>query len=157
MLRTDVGCVVGRAEDELRGTVVAGTDVADVGLSGDEDLGRTKVAKLEDARRRVEEEVLRLDVAVADADGVDVHEGTEELVHIQLDLEHGHRLLELGIVPAGAIHGFWDIFEHKVEVHFIFLSAGLRQSKMQLNTRWRKRLVLLGVGKVVELTLSPLE
>ena len=135
-MRTDVGRVVRRAKDELGRSVVPRADVADVGLAGDENLGRTKVAKLEDAGGRVEEEVLRLDVAVADADGMNVHEGTEELVHIQLDLEHGHRLLELGIVPAGAIHGFWDIIEHEVEVHFIFLSDGLRQSKMQLNKRW---------------------
>ena len=125
--RTNVGGVVRGAKDELRGAVVARADVADVGLAGDENLGRAKVAELEDAGRGVEKEVLWLDVAVADADGVNVHEGTEELVHIQLDLEHGHRLLELGIVPAGTVHGLWDVFEHKVEVHFIFLSIGLRQ------------------------------
>ena len=133
---TDVGRVVRRTKDELWRTVVAGADVADVGLACDENLGRAKVTELEDAGGRVEEEVLRLDVAMADADGVNVHERTEELVHIQLDLEHGHGLLELGIVPAGTVHGLWDVFEHKVEVHFIFLSAGLRQSKMQLNKRW---------------------
>lgn len=119
--RTDVGGVVRGAEDELRGAIVAGANVADVRLSCDEDLGRAKVAKLEDPGGGVEKEVLGLDVAVTDADGVDVHEGAEELVHIQLDLEHGHGLLELDIVAAGAVDGLWDVFEHKVEVHFIFL------------------------------------
>lgn len=36
-------------------------------------------------------------------------------------------MLEFGIVPAGTVHSLWDVFEHKVEVHFIFLSIGLRQ------------------------------
>ena len=73
---TDVGRVVRRTKDELWRTIVAGADVADVGLASDENLGRAKVAKLEDAGGRVQEEVLRLDIAVADADGVDVHERT---------------------------------------------------------------------------------
>ena len=128
---TDVGRVVRRAKDELGRTVVAGADVADVGLACDEDLGRAEVTEFEDAGGGVKEEVLRLDVAMADADGVNVHERTEELVHIQLDLEHGHGLLELGIVPAGTVHGLWDVFEHKVEVHFIFLSVGLCQSSVR--------------------------
>ena len=74
---------------------------------------------------------------MADADGVNVHERTEELVHIQLDLEHGHGLLELGIVPAGTVHGLWDVFEHKVEVHFIFLLKGRTRGQMRVLTRAR--------------------
>ena len=129
---TNVGRVVGCAKDELGRAVVAGANVADVGLACDEDLGRAEVTELEDAGGRVEEEVLRLDVAMADADGVNVHERTEELVHIQLDLEHGHGLLELGIVPAGTVHGLWDVFEHKVEVHLIFLWPLGNQSAVRL-------------------------
>lgn len=137
--RTDVGRVVGRPKDELRGTVVARADVADVGLARDEDLGGAKVAELEDAGGRVEKEVLGLDVTVADTDGVDVHQGTEELVHIQLDLEHWHRLLELGIVPAGTVHGLGDVFEHKVEVHFVFLSVELGQMCIPEGAEWEGR------------------
>ena len=124
---TDVGRVVRCPKDELWRAVVAGTDVADVGLASNKDLGRAKVTELEDASRRVQKEILGLDVAVADADGVDVHERAEELVHVELDLEHWHGLLELCVVATCAIHGFRHIFEHKVEVHFIFLSIGLRQ------------------------------
>ena len=126
---TDISGVVGRAEDEFRRTVVPGADVADVGLACDKNRGRAKVTELEDAGGRVKEEVMRLDVAMADADGVNVHERTEELVHIQLDLEHGHGLLELGVVPAGTVHGLWDIFEHKIEVHFVFLRIEDHQSQ----------------------------
>ena len=75
-IRTDVGRVVGCAKDELGRAVVAGANVADVGLASNKDLGRTKVAELEDASRGVQKEILGLDVAVADADGVDVHERT---------------------------------------------------------------------------------
>ena len=75
-IRTDVGRVVGCPEDELGSAVVARADVADVGLARDDDLGGAKVAELEDTGRGVEQQVLGLDVAMADADGVDVHEGT---------------------------------------------------------------------------------
>lgn len=118
---TDVGRVVGGPEDELGCAVVPRADVADVGLASDENLGRPEVAELEDAGSGVKEEILRLDVPVADADGVDVHERTEKLVHVKFDLQHRHGLLEFGIVTASAIHGLGDVFENKVEVHFIFL------------------------------------
>jgi hypothetical protein len=72
--RTDVGRIVGCAKDKLGRSVVAGADVGDVGLVRHEDLGATEIAKLEDARVGVEEEILGFDVAVADAEGVDVGE-----------------------------------------------------------------------------------
>ena len=117
----DVGGVVGGAEDELGGAVVARADVGHVGLAGDQDLGGAEVAELEDAGGGVEEEVLGLDVAVAYADGVYVGKRAHELVHIELDLEGGHGLLELDVVPAGAVDGLWDVFEYKIEVYFVFL------------------------------------
>jgi len=43
---------------------------------------------------------------------MDVGEGAEELIHIQLDLEHGHWLLKFGIMAACAIYSFGDIFEY---------------------------------------------
>lgn len=58
---------------------------------------------------------------MADALRVDVGEGTEELVGVQLDLEQGHGSLELVKVPRGAVDGLWDIFEHQVEVDFVLL------------------------------------
>ena len=41
-------------EDELGGAVVAGADVADVGLPPHQHLGRAKVAQLQLVRRRVD-------------------------------------------------------------------------------------------------------
>lgn len=106
----DVGRVVGRTKNELGSAVVAGADVRDIGLARDQDLGGPKVAELEDACSRVEEQVLGLDVPMTDPDGVNVGERSEKLVHVQFDLEGGHRLLELDVVAGGAVHCLWDIF-----------------------------------------------
>ena len=46
---TDIGGVVCHSKDQLWGSVIPGTDVADVGLSRNQDLGRTKVTQFEDA------------------------------------------------------------------------------------------------------------
>lgn len=64
---TNLSRVVRGAENELGGAVVSGADVRNIGLVLDQDLGAAKVAQLQDAAIRVEQEVLRLDVAVADA------------------------------------------------------------------------------------------
>lgn len=71
---TNIGRVVRGSKDELGCAVVPRADVADVGLASNEDLGRPKVAELENAGGGVKEEILGLDVPVANADGVDVHE-----------------------------------------------------------------------------------
>mmetsp|Transcript_30501 Transcript_30501/g.79201 ORF Transcript_30501/g.79201 Transcript_30501/m.79201 type:complete len:203 (-) Transcript_30501:740-1348(-) len=66
--------VVRRSENELRRAVVARANVRDVGLALDQDLRRAEIAKLEHVRLRMYEQVLRLDVAMADAKRVDVRE-----------------------------------------------------------------------------------
>lgn len=63
---TDIGGVVGGSEDELGSSVVARTNVRDVGLALYQVLGAAKVAQFEDARFRVEQQILRLYVPVAD-------------------------------------------------------------------------------------------
>lgn len=47
--RTNIGGVVCRSKDQLRGSVIPGTDVADVGLPRNQDLGGTKITQFEDA------------------------------------------------------------------------------------------------------------
>lgn len=118
---TNVGGVVRRAKDQFGRPVVARTDIADVRLAGDQNLCRSEVTKLEHSSCRVEKQVLRLDIPVANADRMNVHQGAEELVHVQLDLQHGHGLLELCVVATCAVHGFGDVFQYKIEIHFIFL------------------------------------
>lgn len=119
----NVGGVVCRTKDEFGCAVVSRANVRDVWLVLHQDLGRAKVAELEDSGVGVEKEVLGLDVAVTDADRVDVCQGSQELVHVQLDLEHWDNLLELGVVPKGAVDGFGDKLEHKVEVDLVLLVA----------------------------------
>ena len=57
--------VVGAAKDELGGTVVPRADVRHIGLALDEGLGTAKVAQLELLCVGIDQQILRLDVAVA--------------------------------------------------------------------------------------------
>ena len=116
---TDLGGVVRGAKDQLRGAIVARADVRHVGLVRDQDLGASKVAQLQDARGRIQEQVLRLDVAMADALRVDVGERTEKLVDVKLDLEDRHRRLQLVEVTRGTIDGLGHVFQDQVQVHLI--------------------------------------
>jgi hypothetical protein len=58
---------------------------------------------------------------MAYANRVDIGKGTEKLVHVQFDLEHGHGLFEFGVMATGAVNGLWYIFQHEIQVNFIFL------------------------------------
>ena len=71
------------------------------------------------------------------------------LVHVQLDLQHRHGLLELCVVTASTIHGLWNVFEDKVEVHFIFLLRLTSVPKALVRIQAREE------GQT--LTFSPLE
>ena len=81
------------------------------------DLGGAKVAELELVGLGVDEQVLRLDVAVAHTHGVDVGEGTAHLEHVQLHKQHRHALPALTVVLANAENGLRDKLQHQVEVH----------------------------------------
>ena len=54
---------------------------------------------------------------------MDVCEGTEDLIHVQLDIEHGHRLLELCVVARSAIDRLWHEFEQQIQEHLVLLVA----------------------------------
>lgn len=92
---TNLGGVVCGTENEFRRTIVTRADVRDIGFIFHQDLCASEIAQLENARGRVEKQVLRLYVSVADTLRVDVGEGAEKLVDVQLDLEDGHRALQL--------------------------------------------------------------
>lgn len=120
-MHTNLGCVVGGAKDELGGSVVAGADVGDVGLVLHQDLGAAKVAKLEDTGVGIEKQVLRLDVAVADALRVDVGQSAEELVNVQLDLEDWHCRLHLVEETGRSVDRLRHKLLNQVQVHFVLL------------------------------------
>lgn len=64
---------------------------------------------------------MRLDVPVADALGVDVGEGAEELVNVELDLENGHDGLHLVEVARGTVDGLGNEFEYEIQVDLVLL------------------------------------
>lgn len=75
-------------------------------------LGAAEVAQLEDARLGVEQQVLRLDVPVADAQRVDVGQAAEQLVHVQLDEADGDRLLGPAVVAGHLVDRLGNILQH---------------------------------------------
>lgn len=118
---TDLGGVVSGPENKFRGAVITGADVGNIGLIFDQNLGTPEVAKLENPRCRVEKQVLRLNVSVADALGVNVSQGAEKLVNVQLDLEDGHGRLHLVEESRSSVHRLRNEFLNQVEVDLIFL------------------------------------
>ena len=132
---TNLCRVVGGAKDELGCAVVSRTDVRDIGLVLNEYLGAAKITELQDAAARVKEQILWLDVSVADALRVDVGERAEELVDVELDLEYGHRGLHLIEIPRGAIDGLWHELEDEIEIDFILLQVVSRAGAK----RWQGR------------------
>lgn len=118
---TNLRGVVGCAENQFRCSVVARADVRDVGLVLDKDLGATEVTQLQNARCRVEQQVLGLDVAMANALRVDVGEGTEQLVSVQLDFQNGHGRLHLVEEARRAIDCLGDVFLDQVQIDLVLL------------------------------------
>jgi len=74
--RVNVGRVVGGAKDQLRGSIVPRANVGNVRFPSHQGLCAAEVAKLHDMRHWVQEEVLRLDVAVTNTQLMDVSKRT---------------------------------------------------------------------------------
>lgn len=64
---------------------------------------------------------MRLDVSVADALGVNVGQGSEKLVDVQLDLQRGHSGLHFIEKTRSPIDGLRNEFLDQVEIDLIFL------------------------------------
>jgi len=108
--------VVRAPENKLRRAVVPAANIRHVGLSLNEGLGAAEVAQLELVVAGIEEEVLGLDVAVADAHGVDVAQGAAQLVHVEAHEEDGEGDLGLLVLSGDGVDCLGDEFEHQVEV-----------------------------------------
>jgi hypothetical protein len=85
---------------------------------------------------------------MADTLGVDVCQRPEQLVDVQLHLQHGHRRLELVEVTRCAVDGLWDILEDKVEVDFIFLLRGEIGQPTERGSLWGSTTYPVAVGVV---------
>lgn len=97
---TDCGRVIGCTKDQLWGAVVSRADVRHVWFAGNQHFCAAKITQLEDASSGVEQQVLRLDVSVADAKVVDICKGAEQLVCVEFNVEHWEWLLLLCVLPC---------------------------------------------------------
>jgi len=113
--------IVGCSENKLRSPIIPRADVTDIGLSRDQNLCRTKITKFQNTSCWVEQQILGFDISMANTNRVDIGKGTEKLVHIQLDLQHRHWLFEFGVMATSAVDSFRHIFQHEIQVNFIFL------------------------------------
>lgn len=80
--------VLGGTKDQFWCSVVAGTDVGDVGFARHENLSTAEVADLEDARLRIDQQVLWLNIAVANVPVVDVGQSANQLEAVQFYVEY---------------------------------------------------------------------
>jgi hypothetical protein len=119
--RTNLGGVVCGSENQLRSPVVTRANVRDIGLILDQNLGASEIAQLQHTSRRIKEQILGLDIPVADSLGVDVCERPEKLVDVELDFEDRHDSLHLVEVARGAVDSLGNEFEDEVEVDFVLL------------------------------------
>ena len=58
---------------------------------------------------------------MADANRVNVRERSQKLIHIQLDLQHRHGLLEFYIVARSTIYCFGHVFKNEVKIDLVIL------------------------------------
>mmetsp|Transcript_6086 Transcript_6086/g.17155 ORF Transcript_6086/g.17155 Transcript_6086/m.17155 type:complete len:342 (+) Transcript_6086:192-1217(+) len=125
--------VVRGSKNQLWRSVVARADVRDVGLPLHKPLGRAEVAQLQRVRVAVHEEVLRLDVAVADPHSVDVRTGAAHLVGVQLHEDVRHRLLHLDVMLHDTVNRVAAVLHHHVEVGLARLIPGCVEGMLQLH------------------------
>ena len=62
----------------------------------------------------VDEDVLGFDVSVADALCVDVRNGAEQLVGVNLDEQVWDHLLHLQVLFHDTVGGIWDVVHHHI-------------------------------------------
>lgn len=60
------------------------------------------------------------------------------MVHVQLDLESWHGLLEFDVVPAGSVYGFGYVFQDEVEVDFVLLEAVVSRRRLERCLGWTR-------------------
>ena len=87
------------------------------------DLCRAKVTELQLMSVGIDQQVLWLDVPVADAHLVNVRQSSAHLEDIQLDKEGRHALPALAVVLADAKHRLGHELQHQVQEHLRFSGA----------------------------------
>lgn len=80
-----------------------------------------EITQLEDPGIGIQEQVLRLDISVTYAQGMDVRETSKQLIHVQLDERNRYRLLLLIVVTSDSVHRLRNELQYQVQVHFVLL------------------------------------
>ena len=81
----------------------------------------SKITQLQDPGIRIQKQVLRLNVTVTDAQGMDVRQTAEQLIHVQFDERNGYRLLLLVVVTSDPVHRLRNELQNQVQVHLVLL------------------------------------
>ncbi len=92
---------------------------------------------------RVDKQVLRLDVSVADAHGMDVRQCAAHLEHVQLHKQRGHALPALAVVLADAEHRFWHKLQDQIQV---YLCRRLNNFQPTAYGIWNKHSFTISMG-----------
>jgi len=67
---------------------------------------------------------------MANALRMDVRKRSEELIDVQLDLDHGHDGLQFIEEARGPIHGLGYVLEDKVQVDFVLLQVAVSKQSL---------------------------
>lgn len=84
-------------------------------------LGAAEIAQFQSVGGGVHEDILGFDVAVADVHGVDVGNGAEQLVRVQLRQQGRHLLLHLVVGLHHFVHCVRNEIHHHVQVDLVLL------------------------------------
>ena len=82
---------------------------------------------------RIHQQILRLDVSVADTESVDVADGAEELVGVELHQYHRHQLFLLLVKLNDSRHSLRNVLHDYIEVDLLGAAALLIKCVLQRN------------------------
>lgn len=113
--------VIRITENKLRSPVVSRTYVGNVWLSKDELLCTTEVTKLEHVGLHITENVLWLDISVTNALGVNICDGSHQLVGIKLHNQVWNLLLHFEVLFHYSIGSVGNEVHDDVKIDFFGL------------------------------------
>lgn len=99
-------------------------DVRDIGLSTLQLLGGSEITQHDSVQLGVNENVLRLDISVADLEVVNVGQRTQHLVGVDLGQHVRELVPDLVVVPQDFVQRVWNVVHYQVQVNvrFFFLA-----------------------------------
>jgi hypothetical protein len=119
--RTDFGGVICGTKNQFWSAVVARANVGHVRFVFNQNLCTSKIAQFQNPGCWIEQQILWFDVPMTDPLRMNVCQRSEELVDVELDLQNRHRGFHLVEIAGRSVDCLRDVFEHEVEVHFVFL------------------------------------